>query len=521
MLNYFIFHSLCLLAFWAFYQIILKKDTFFERNRYYLLLTALLACFAPLLEVSVSQEDIQTIGMEDFVLLPALEISSSLIKQLTSENISDSQNSTGTFYLVKLIYASGVAISLILFLVRLGKLLILIKVSPKGGDVEGALIVIPNENAGTFSFFNYLFWDGSLNFSEKEKQQILLHELAHIRGKHSYDLIFIELQKIVFWFNPLIYLYQKEIINQHEFIADSKALRLSNTAHYISLMVSSLFKSLQLNFIHSFHNQQIKQRIKMLNTQKTSWIKGNTKTVLAVAFVGVIAGAVACSNALTSIEKDQKLSEMKVAQGRNQKDLNKSYIEELDILLEKYTITDIKKDGKIEITTKEIPDKKDRERVIFLMKELKNHFLERTKQNLVKNPDANGIYTVVESMASPIGGMSEMYKLMAKEMRYPQEARQKGLEGTVFVEFVVNTDGSLQDIKVLKGVENSPKLDEIVVVGYQDQSAHEQQAIREGLANSLHEEAMRVVALTKWEAGAQDGKKVRQRLVMPIAFKLD
>lgn len=119
-----------------------------------------------------------------------------------------------------------------------------------------------------------------------------------------------------------------------------------------------------------------------------------------------------------------------------------------------------------------------------------------------------------------IGGLPEMYKLMASEMRYLQEAIEKGLKWQVYVQFVVSTDGSLADMEVIKGVENSPKIDEIVVVGNPNKSAQEKQAIKKGLVNSLHTEAMRVIALTKWEAGEQDGKKVRQRMVMPIVFQV-
>ncbi len=509
MLNYFIFHAISLLILWAFYQVFLKKDTFFERNRRYMLASMVIAVLAPLLDISLFLGNApEILDLQTFVLP---EIS-----------IGEAESAGWDWYkIITSIYGVGVAISLILFLVRIGKLLLLIsqfqrlagtsstdnvnssktKVSPVGKDLEGALKnikVIPNENASTFSFFNYLFWDSSLNLSQKEEQQILLHELAHIKGKHSYDLIFMELQKIIFWFNPIIYLYEKEIRNQHEFIADSKALKHSDTESYISLMVSSLFQSLKLDFTHSFYNQQIKQRIKMLNTEKTTKLRGNAKTVLAVALVAMVAVAVACSNALTGIEKDQKLSEMKVNQNLTQRELLESYSKELQAFGKKYPklfegekaeLTDV-----AQLNTSGI-GKKDKERITFLFSQIQDFIKQqnqaRIQSQAAKTPDANNIYSVVEKSAQPIGGMTEMFRFIGENMNYPQEAKEKGVQGKVYVQFVINTDGSLADIEVVKGI---------------------------GLCDA---EAIRVVALTKWEAGEHGGKKVRQRMVMPIIFKLD
>ncbi len=271
---YFLYHFLSLFVFWAFYQAFLKKDTFFERNRWYLLTCLAVASLAPFLEIPLPRQSAAEIGALQTLVLPSLSI---------EENTSASWSWAEA---VRSIYFLGVGIALTLFVVRLVRLLLLIQ--PLSSSLTTGRV-------GTFSFFNYLFWDSSQNLTEAEEKLILEHELAHIRGGHSYDLIFIELYKIAFWFNPLIYLYEKEIRNQHEFIADRKAIASSSTEDYISLMVSTLFKSLQLDLVHSFHNQQIKQRIKMLHTKKTTQSVGNAKTVLAIALVATTVTLVACS----------------------------------------------------------------------------------------------------------------------------------------------------------------------------------------------------------------------------------
>jgi TonB family protein len=484
-MTYFLFHTFCLGAFWAFYQVFLKRDTFFERNRWYLLISLAVALFAPFFDIPLSRQNAMEIGELQTFVLPEITI-----ENVKTENWSWREVGQGIYFL-------GISISLIIFVLRFRKLLLLIYPTLKQRDKKVQLGQFTNvkiiSSSQTFSFFNYLFWDSSQQLTSAEEKQILEHELAHINGWHSYDLIFIELQKILFWFNPLIYLYEKELRNQHEFIADRKAKTISNTEDYISLMVSSLFKSLQLNFTHSFHNQQIKQRIKMMNTKKTSWIKGNVKTVLAIALVIMVAAAVACSNALTSIDKDQKLSEMKVNQRQNNKEIIAGYIEEWEELVKKYPNAKvIERYANKPAETEGISNNKDAERYVFLLKAL----TEANKIHLVgveqPKKDEKDIYSVVDNMASPVGGLEKMYKLIGKEIRYPKEARENGIQGKIFVQFVVNEEGKLSDIQVIKGI-----------------------------GDGCDEEAMRVMALTKWNPAEHEGKKVKQRLAMLIVFALD
>ncbi|MFD2037647.1 energy transducer TonB [Belliella marina] len=106
--------------------------------------------------------------------------------------------------------------------------------------------------------------------------------------------------------------------------------------------------------------------------------------------------------------------------------------------------------------------------------------------------DAEEIFDFVESAPSPIGGMSAWNQYLKKNLKYPTQARRMGIEGTVTLVFVVNTDGSLQDIEILRGLDGG-----------------------------CNEEAIRVIKnAPKWEPGKQRGKPVRARMRMPIRFKL-
>lgn len=106
--------------------------------------------------------------------------------------------------------------------------------------------------------------------------------------------------------------------------------------------------------------------------------------------------------------------------------------------------------------------------------------------------EADKIFMVVEQSASPKGGMAAFYKYISDNIRYPAQARRMGIEGKVFVEFVVDRDGTLTQFTVVKGI-----------------------------GAGCDEEAVRVLKnAPSWNPGKQRGKPVRQRMVIPIIFKL-
>ena len=116
---------------------------------------------------------------------------------------------------------------------------------------------------------------------------------------------------------------------------------------------------------------------------------------------------------------------------------------------------------------------------------------EETSMNVPDNDTT--IYTIVDKMPSFPGGDAFMYMFLAKNVRYPQRPREDGYYGKVYVKFVVETDGSLSNIEVLKGV-----------------------------GGGCTEEALRVIDLMpKWVPGeTADGKKARVNYTLPVDFRL-
>ena len=114
------------------------------------------------------------------------------------------------------------------------------------------------------------------------------------------------------------------------------------------------------------------------------------------------------------------------------------------------------------------------------------------KEVVIEEEKADQIFDVVETQPNPPGGMSGWNKYLSDNLKYPTQARRMGVEGTVIVVFVINTDGSIQDVEVLRGI-----------------------------GGGCDEEAVKIVkAAPKWSPGKQRGKPVRTRMRLPIRFKL-
>lgn len=253
MMMYLLKVSVCFLVFFLFYFFLLKKDTFFQRNRYFLLASIIFSFAIPSLEIGYFRD-------------PLMQILPNTIQEITInvqnwENTIPQDISFSAWSIVLGIYIIGLSFFLIRFAYQLLQIILFIK-KQKVKHCRGYMKVLTDGKYPTFSFFNYLFWDNSRSLPEAESEQILAHELKHIWDKHSYDSILMELVKIILWFNPIVYLYQRELKLQHEYIADASAIRESDPKSYARLIVQTCFDHLHLRLAHSFFNKsEVRQRL--------------------------------------------------------------------------------------------------------------------------------------------------------------------------------------------------------------------------------------------------------------------
>ncbi|HEY9184268.1 MAG TPA: M56 family metallopeptidase, partial [Salegentibacter sp.] len=254
-----IFQLVFLLA----YELLLKKETFFNANRAYLLLTPVLSLLLPFLKVEGLENLFPTEAVQGIttVWLPEVFIGSQPQAKVQLPGVMIQQQGFQiNWWLVA--YFSGVLLSTLLFFKKYQNLSRLFSFRRISKEKDFSIVEVPNSKIAC-TFYKTVFLGDQL--SEEEKQQILSHELVHVKQKHSLDLVFFELLKIIFWFNPLVYIFQHRIAILHEFIADASVVKTTKKRNYYEQLLNTAFNTRNISFINQFFNHSlIKKRILML-----------------------------------------------------------------------------------------------------------------------------------------------------------------------------------------------------------------------------------------------------------------
>lgn len=268
----------CLAIFYLIYHFFLRKESSFHFNRGFLL-TALVFSFGfPLLNFSYDP------STTPFVLNSIHEVGNGvgdepIIEAEKAYSYTITAKSQRPFLLwweiLLIIYGAGVLLKgLQLFgHIRSIKEVIWYK-RHSTRFKEHYFFVKTDGTLPTFAFFNYLFWDNTLKLNDFEKQQVLEHEKAHIREGHSFDVVFIELLRTVFWFNPLLYLYKGLLEESHEYAADRAVAKKSSASDYTKVLVRIVFQKMGLDLASNFNKNKVLKRVKMLEKEKkVNWFK--------------------------------------------------------------------------------------------------------------------------------------------------------------------------------------------------------------------------------------------------------
>jgi bla regulator protein BlaR1 len=241
------------LGFLFIFEIFFKKETFFKANRFYLLGSLILSLLTPLINIPLLKNG------QNQTLLQLKEIVVS-----NANFIENKSESTSYFSSISVLYGIGILVFLTLFLIKLFKIYqvkqnTLIEVIDK---VE--VYRIKNSNQA-FSFFNYIF----IGNNNANIETIVKHEAVHKKQLHSLDLVILEMLKIIFWFNPIVYFYRKRIVEIHEFEADSASIT-ENKSSYYETLICQIFEVNSISLANNFYNQSlIKKRLVMLQKSKS------------------------------------------------------------------------------------------------------------------------------------------------------------------------------------------------------------------------------------------------------------
>ncbi|MAL59693.1 MAG: hypothetical protein CMC14_06575 [Flavobacteriaceae bacterium] len=272
----------------GFYDLFLKRETFFQLNRVYLLFAPIFIMIVPFLKFEGLQNTLNSVVT---INLPEILVSN------TTQAISTSFVSLEQVF--QIIWFSGIAVSLYYFVKKLNRIYQLKKQGKVEKYSDFTVVYIPNTDVA-FTFLKSIFLGEYL--TQKQKEDILLHEAVHARQNHTIDLLIYEILKIVFWFNPLFYLFQKRVSALQEFIADASVVQQIEKRDYYENLLSKLFQTETISFINTFFNHSlIKKRIVMLQKSKS------TKKVLVkyLAVLPIIGAMVIFTSCVNEVKGNQ------------------------------------------------------------------------------------------------------------------------------------------------------------------------------------------------------------------------
>lgn len=273
---------LCSALLYTYYWFVLRNKQFHQYNRFYLMGISILSWIVPLIKIQIVKE--QVIASPK-VLRFANYISenNSLLEQGFIEK-------TAKYTWDNLLIIIGILISLF-FIVRFVKSLWdirkLIRLYPLK-ELKGVNLIMTDVKGTPFSFFKYIFWNTAIDLSSDVGKKILAHELVHIEEKHSVDKLLIELQLLIGWFNPIVWLIRNELYLIHEFIADQKSIENQDSGVLAKLLLASAYPKQQHLLINTFFYSPIKRRLNNLNQDKKITFKNFRKLFVFPLFICMV-----------------------------------------------------------------------------------------------------------------------------------------------------------------------------------------------------------------------------------------
>ena len=400
--------GLCLIAFYLLWKLLLSRETFHRFNRVALLLVMALAMVLPWIQFTIASPAPVAnpiVMLEELIITPA---SAAQPEQVNSFwNIMNIAN---------VLYFIGVALVAAWLLHSQWSLHRLLRKGRKELLPGGVTLhIVPGDQA-PFSYFKHIV----INEQDYQdnKREILVHEQAHFRLGHSWDVLFIELMTMFQWWNPAAWLIGRELRQVHEYEADEAVVNQGvDVKQYQLLLIKKSVGDQLFSMANNFNYQSLKKRIRMMTINKSSRLR----QLRALAVVPVTALALLAFANPTTETADE-------------------------LVVVAYNEPEVSQD----------------------------------------------VYESVEQMPEFPGGQAEMMKYLAQNIQYPANAAKNNVEGRVAVQFVIEKDGRIGEVKIARSVD--PELDA---------------------------EALRVVkSMPNFIPGRQDGKPVAVWYTIPISFKL-
>ncbi len=283
-------------VFLLFYDLFLRRESLFHWNRWFLLGTGALSFLLPLIQFGELQKPVIVESLKPVILR------SHSVQTQISQHIAPHYSQTFLY-----VYGLGGLLLLGHFIYKLFQIRKLIKNNKIVDYEQDIKIVLLQKHREAFSFANYIFIDEKLY--QESKLPVLEHELVHYREKHWLDLLGFEILKILFWFSPFVWLYQKRLHAVHEFIADKHVLKQYQFSAYFQALLREHFHSRKISFINQFYKPSLLKTRIMIQKKNTSKQQAIVKyATFSLILTGIIVLAGAC-NAKMSEKKENDFLE--------------------------------------------------------------------------------------------------------------------------------------------------------------------------------------------------------------------
>lgn len=413
--------AITLAAFYSFYYILLRKSTLHSLKRILLLSSIVLSLVLPLCVITI-HKPAGFLPADNYNLIGNLAFSK--IDQTATSNSAGVPTTPWWQITLATIFFIGMAVVLSRLALSLNSVLRVIRTGVCKKMEDGMELVVNEAVSTPFSWMRYIV----TNQEDKDNASVILHEKCHIRLHHSLEILFVNIFSSLQWFNPAIWMLKEELTSIHEYQADEFVLSSGiDRKEYQYLLVRKAGSSKQFSIANSFKNSTLKKRINMMLSGKSSFASG-LKALYMIPLIGISLAL----TAKTSFDQNSNIG--------TPPDSNKSILEQVVVV--------------------GYGDSKPQSNEIFNPSGGKNTllFYEDGKQFDPASPSgaANANYTDVlpyfkgEKAQSDSLSSNNFSWWINTKVVYPKEAKDKGITGTIWASFCVDTDGSVTDVHILR-----------------------------------------------------------------------
>jgi beta-lactamase regulating signal transducer with metallopeptidase domain len=367
-------------------------------------------------------------------------------------------------------------------------------------DYKNAKLVLLKEKMLPHTFLNFIFINEIDYNNQKIENELLSHEFTHVTQKHTFDILFIEILKTIFWFNPIFIFYKKAIQLNHEFLADEKVVTsYDNVPFYQSLLLLKANEN-QPFYLASNLNYLITKKRLLMMTKTTSKTQALLKKAMLIPIVATLLFLL-CTKVVA-----QETNVKKETTSKKSENLFKTYYDKTTFKIkdEKGKIASEKNYNELTpIEKKAIPSILSKQKKLPTNEELMATLSKGAPEVVeidVFSPENQKVkkaegetYTINELTENPDfpEGMEKFYKFVGENFNIPLEAVKNKVKGKVYLTFIVEMDGTLSNIKIIRDL------------GY-----------------GIGDEAARVLGISpKWIPGKVNGEAVRTMYSLPITVQ--